>query len=43
MKSIGLASKFQDKKKLEEVADLVIDSLEELNTHKIKIILQEDF
>jgi len=35
IKTIGIASKFQDKKKLEKVADIVIDSLEELSYEKI--------
>ena len=38
IKTIGFASKFQDKKKLEKVADLVVDSLDELSVNKIEAI-----
>ncbi|MFQ5531029.1 MAG: HAD family hydrolase [Candidatus Nanoarchaeia archaeon] len=36
IKGIGICSTFQKKENLEKVADLVIDSLEELNYEKIK-------
>lgn len=36
IKTIGIASTFQKKENLQKVADLVIDSLEELNVEKIR-------